>query len=1451
MPVEEADIAPIGYSSCFEATQSWNTVELILSSISSLNTRNVFPPYAASHDASMANIDTLDSSVQLSREEGVNGGQEEKGAEGSSKKQADEVAAVSKSSSPTKDATPALPSPGSGLVPLRGSSANGLTPGSSGAPTLSMPHPKKFSHSDINKRFLEKNSPGSSASQTPSTPSIKPGSTIRSLQQSLPRTVNDLQLPDQDGHDHHQLALPQAPPQSAGPTSKPSPGSAPGNATLPLPAPVGKVIQPQPRGAAETSISRKDSGIKPAWGAAPKAPPPIVGNPDLVSDFPTAAEVAQVRSAKILEKKQAAQEATAQKEALAAEADAFRGVHLAPNAHHWDEDEGDDSNFLDEVIEFDDGRQYTIPHQAEQNPDGILTTEERKEAEDQPVSKEERFADDFDRSWPRSRTSGPPVPRGQPHLSPSTTSSMSMHSPQDSSRVLFNERSNRLEPYASHSQSRFSGPPKDSYISRRGSRSEYVSSPTELRGGRDAPPHTQGLQLLQRPGQGSGFSDEGSRHRGYGDHPGFGPWHENRPRDRDMPRRDYPGSPHMARPFSQAFDHSRPRDHYNQPSGMDRPRRYSNMGQPPSSPLSVESELRDGRQLPPHLSGSQGSSQMWRSPSSEAAPRQPSTLSVDSQSVASRSPAASHASLSPLHVDTPLQAASSGSPLVDLEEARKAAMHSAAERAKLRRQAEEAKREEEKERARKKAAEIEAKMKAAEAAKEKEREAITAPPDGPDTEKFSDEAETKVGNSNLWFNRCLTCASQAIEFIEHAVSSIAPRSEAPEKKLVQSPRVPFARVPSVRGGERPNFPRGASLNGHNGDDTSLTGASSWRTKAAPPRTQPPAPAPAPQQSAVPLPDLPLLAEVESFNIGADESVEVVDFADHGKLVGAPERAMPAPEQRLNGPSSRPPRPVATDFFDEQTAAPRAEEASWRRKTSVPAATEQVESQLQNVPKDRPSLEITPAPYEPSMPSAHWKGQPVPDGRPPEHPQGTPYNHTTLRSPTTPSYREAPMSALNDTMARIKGALDGMHTKTEQPKKWVPPAMRERPAQGLAQIEPVSGLQAEEHIHREVFDVTGYEPPRSPKPAWNHFRVRLPHNLPPIEPIHPKKLRMFFAPSHMRLRVYSLAPPIEGTHKRDFNLTEYLFRKPIMSKGRVRYIVSLPGSRSSGTRQALFKHPGPGPVVNLPTTINKAPSYGAFGRPSEADGATSWRRAALPAAAPSTAPAQLIAEESPRTLDTVSRSPPPEVPSQKVLEKHDTAVSPPVSVPAAKARSQPKLPEGSSVAFYRDSRVNSSETQPKTTVNFIVSSELEEDLPRVNGAPEQNGGLPPPQTVSSGLIATTQESAIIPESCSSVNDPIVEFHKGNHSPIHAPITPRTQTGKLPWAKSPKEASTKDAPVRAADATEHLKTVWSTTANQSEKPSSTILEEFPSDLVAPVPVRDTKLEQTVATSTHIPQ
>lgn len=37
------------------------------------------------------------------------------------------------------------------------------------------------------------------------------------------------------------------------------------------------------------------------------------------------------------EKQEAAHTAALQKQAMRAEADAFRGVHLDPNAHHWDE----------------------------------------------------------------------------------------------------------------------------------------------------------------------------------------------------------------------------------------------------------------------------------------------------------------------------------------------------------------------------------------------------------------------------------------------------------------------------------------------------------------------------------------------------------------------------------------------------------------------------------------------------------------------------------------------------------------------------------------------------------------------------------------------------------------------------------------------------------------------------------------------------------------------------------------------------------------------------------------------------------------------------------------------------------------------------------------------------------------------------------------------------------
>jgi hypothetical protein len=86
-----------------------------------------------------------------------------------------------------------------------------------------------------------------------------------------------------------------APTPATGNSAKPTPASTPSAnyGGLP-PAPVGKVLQPQPRSAEIAPvITRKDSSGKPAW-RNPAATVSTVGKPDNVqNEFPTAAEVAR------------------------------------------------------------------------------------------------------------------------------------------------------------------------------------------------------------------------------------------------------------------------------------------------------------------------------------------------------------------------------------------------------------------------------------------------------------------------------------------------------------------------------------------------------------------------------------------------------------------------------------------------------------------------------------------------------------------------------------------------------------------------------------------------------------------------------------------------------------------------------------------------------------------------------------------------------------------------------------------------------------------------------------------------------------------------------------------------------------------------------------------------------------------------------------------------------
>jgi serine/arginine repetitive matrix protein 2 len=102
------------------------------------------------------------------------------------------------------------------------------------------------------------------------------------------------------------------------------------------------------------------------------------------------------------------------------------------------EDESND--FLGEVIDFGDGKTYTVP------------LEEEEAAAAAAASKETRLGDDYDRSWPRTRSqasdpegahAGQPAP--QHAKVPWSHGPPPRHPPGDG-RVLFNERSNRLEP---------------------------------------------------------------------------------------------------------------------------------------------------------------------------------------------------------------------------------------------------------------------------------------------------------------------------------------------------------------------------------------------------------------------------------------------------------------------------------------------------------------------------------------------------------------------------------------------------------------------------------------------------------------------------------------------------------------------------------------------------------------------------------------------------------------------------------------------------------------------------------------------------------------------------------------------------------------------------------------------------------------------------------------------
>lgn len=469
--------------------------------------------------------------------------------------------------------------------------------------------------------------------------------------------------------------------------------------------------------------------------------------------------------------------------------------------------------------------------------------------------------------------------------------------------------------------------------------------------------------------------------------------------------------------------------------------------------------------------------------------------------------------------------------------------------------------------------------------------------------------------------------------------------------------------------------------------------------------------------------------VDSFSIADGEEVDIVDFSELGKLVG--EEVPPRPEQQEPAPRSRP-RPVATDFFDDKepsqhgaNGAPREPE-TWRRPQPLQLTTDHHRTPSDSHHQESHSRESLRPPISPPANSGFSHRRPSQSS---DH--GRPHIHSLPhppKSPTSSAYREASMSTLDDTMARIRGALTVMqktepskpeesaheehdahpphrqepaHTHTHhQPHhvpvpapiahvpeptkpKWLPPALRPKVA-------------SHDDTPREIFDVTATEPPRSPKPAWKTFKVHIPHNSVPRDVIPRKQLHMSKTQPHVRADIYSFEPPIEGMNRKDFSINDIHFRKPAFLKGKPKYIVSLPSKAVPSVPKS-----GSGPVVNLPSKLNPG-NTGTFGRKSDASNVASWRKP--PPSPLATQPS--ANQDSPQILETVSRSPPPE--SSSVKTTVTSSQSPTVSVTgSAKQQQRAKMGVGADVAFYRDSRAGESKEEA-VAVKFIVSSELEEE-----------------------------------------------------------------------------------------------------------------------------------------------
>ncbi|KAG8697630.1 hypothetical protein FRC09_007744 [Ceratobasidium sp. 395] len=1047
--------------------------------------------------------------------------------------------------------------------------------------------------------------------------------------------------------------------------------------------------------------SRDQSPVK-AW-ASVSVPTGDLGRN--LQDFPTAAEAAadhsEVQGAKRPGASAVQEEHGAENLLHTEEGDArdsFRGIHLDPKAHHWDEMEDESNDFLGDVIDFGDGKTYTVPPEEEDNVTGT-------------VSKESRFGDDYDRSWPRTR---PTVPENDGAGVSKPASQHSRHPPahglpprqaSGDGRVLFNERSNRLEPAREHtsahvlppaSSSHFHGPPHAHVPRNPGRRNSALSASERPRSGtlRDLPPHARDPPPHVAPGASSESrarrpSDARSTHSPVERRSSF-------LHDEERPRMgstswgrtgDEPGSAFHGMRRETSRD-SRISTGERQPWGIALQRTTS---QRTAGDSSHTLELAAA-------SGTAGSH------SDQVAPSLPSD-NTTKRSLLSPSlhtttlPTISSPQPSPTTVSTaPNELPETSVPPVPpsaLSDERDKFMKQAAERARRRRLEEEAAREEARERARKKAAELEALSKAS---------LVSASPLVALTRKSSATGLSSGAKSPVPKSPSVSPAA-------------LPVASAVSETLVNKPK----EIP---------------------ESSSAVAQSSWRAK---PKAEPPVVAAAsesPQATVVAQHDSvqrpPAVTLGHNEGIGpieelgqADEPMEVLDFSDMSKLAGR------RTSVTSNSDFPRTKRSPSEDFLDEAPSSRRSSHVQppfthWNRDTRN-------ERPVGDHPEDR--IRAPPMTFNRQPQTQNRLSQ---DGAGAKPPMPT-SNQSSL--PPRSSLKEAQISALDDVMSRIKGVLTGMHADNEKPA-----AGASQPhTSGLSSVAPTSATPATAHAPvrpnlgaatrwkgdggtnwrdgsnkrppngplpeakpTEPFATTRPERPDTPPPAWHVYTVRLNKNSVARPPMSKKQATLAkLPPMPVRWDILTWDPPVERMSTRTLSRDDTFFPK-ITIRGKLSAVVNLPSTSSSSeaqpakqnkpptqqTRLTLVAGPDPKPTRSpnvLPRVLPKGPAF------SEAQ----WRKPQ--ATSPLRNTLELHNHVSPTPVDTAeenqlettSRSPPPH--HATLSQMTDSNVTSVAASSSSKAAS--KQPRGTDVAF----RSSLKETRPPTmpSVSFTVSSELDD------------------------------------------------------------------------------------------------------------------------------------------------